>query len=152
MPPSSQRLIRTTSAPGLPPPPQGATSAASASAPEVVSASAQDIVAIGDDFVELADQTKLTFKDAVANWEASVSDKVVMMPVLTRSAVENVMDLARSTCKIALQAAYDVHVGELSKIGIQSAPMRAVFRLENLPPKAVTLVPKTYMVNVAQEG
>ena len=133
--------------------PKAAASAASASAPEVVSASAQDIVAIGDDFVELADQTKLTFKDAVANWEASVSDKVVMMPVLTRpTAVEHVMDLARSTCKIALQAAYDVHVGELSKLGIQIAPRRAVFCLEKLPPKALKLVPKTFSVTVVQEG
>ena len=82
-----------------------ASAAASASAPEAVSASAQEIVAIGDDFVELADQTKLTFKDAVADWEIIVSDEVVNMPVVTRTAIEHVMDLARSTCKIALQVA-----------------------------------------------
>ena len=74
-----------------------ASAAASASAPEAVSASAQEIVAIGHDIVELADETKLTFKDAVADWEVIASDKVVMMPVITRSAVEHVMDLARST-------------------------------------------------------
>ena len=130
-----------------------ASAAASASAPEAVSASAQEVVAIGDDFVELADQTKLTFKDAVADWEIIVGDlKVVMMPVITRSAVEHVMDLARSTCKIALQAAYDVHVGELSKLEIQLAPRRGVVCLEKLPPKGLKLVPKTGTVTVVEEG
>ena len=54
-----------------------APKAASASAPQAVSASAQEVV--GDGIVELADETKLTFKDAVADWKASASDKVVMM-------------------------------------------------------------------------
>ena len=56
-----------------------ASAAASASAPEAVSASAQEIVAIGHDIVELADETKLTFKDAVADWETTVSDKVCLL-------------------------------------------------------------------------
>ena len=129
-----------------------ASEAASASAPKAVSASAQEIVAIGDDFVELADQTKLTFKDVVADWEIIVSDKVVMMPVITRSAIEAVLELARSACKIALQAAYDVHVGELSKLQIQIAPRRGVFCLEKLPPKALKLVAKTSNVVVVEEG
>ena len=77
--------------------PKAAASAASASAPQAVSASAQKIVAIGDDIVELAAQTKITFKDAVANWVASASDKVVMMSVPTHPTVEHVIDLARST-------------------------------------------------------
>ena len=130
-------------------PKAASASAASASA---VSASAQNIVAIGDGIVELADQTKFTFKDAVANWVASASDKVVMMSVPTHHTVEDVIDLARSTCKFALQAAYDVHVGELSKLEIQIAPRRGVFCLEKLPPKALTLVPKTYSVTVVKEG
>ena len=91
-------------------------------------------------------------KDAVADWEIIVSDKVVKMPVVTRTAVEHVMDLARSTCKIALQAAYDVHAGELSKLEIQLAPRRGVFCLEKLPPKALKLVPKTCNVTIVQEG
>ena len=74
------------------------------------------------------------------------------MPVIMRSAVEHVMYLARSTCKIALQAAYDAHADELSKLEIQLAPTRGVFCLEKLPPKALKLVPKTYTVTVVQEG
>ena len=74
------------------------------------------------------------------------------MPVVTRTAVEHVMELARSTCKVALQAAYDAHADELSKLEIQLAPTKGVICLEKLPPKALKLVPNTYLVNVVQEG
>jgi hypothetical protein len=62
----------------------------SASAPNAASAavSAQNIVALGDGIVELADQTKITFKDAVANWVASASEQVVMMSVPTHHTIE----------------------------------------------------------------
>ena len=60
--------------------------------------------------------------------------------------------MARSTCKFALQAAYDVHVGELSKLEIQLAPRRGVVCLEKLPPKGLKLVPKTGTVTVVEEG
>ena len=129
-----------------------ASEAASASAPKAVSASEQEIVAIGDDFVELADQTKLTSKDVVADWEICVNDKVVMMPVKTRTAIEPVVDLARSACKIALQTTYDWHVHELSKLQIQIAPHRGVFCREKLPPKALKFVAKTSNVVVVEEG
>ena len=112
----------------------------------------QAIVAIGDGIVELADETKLTFKDAVADWVASASEKIVMMHVPTHTTVENMMELARSTCKVALHAAYDVHAGDLDKIHIEIAPRRGVFCLEKLMPKALKLVPKTYAVIVVCEG